>query len=113
MALPTLNLDDLDYAGLFAILRSQIPGEEWSDHNPSDPGIALLELITWLGEMDLYRLNRVPDAHRAKFLKLLLDPPLPVTSNVTLELTPPRLGPGATALDLPPGLRAATDYVNG
>jgi len=109
MTVWTPNLDDLDYPGLLAILRSHIPGEEWSDHNPSDPGIALLELLAWLGEMSLYRMNRVPEAHQDKFLKLVADPPEPVTVNVTVRLQPPR----AEDFPLPPGLRFATDYRNG
>src|SRR5690349_9167984 len=88
MALPTLNLDDLTYPQLLGILRSHIPGEEWSDHNPSDPGIMLLELLTWLGEMGLYRMNQVPPAHQEKFLKLIADPPVPVTVQLTLRFTP-------------------------
>jgi hypothetical protein len=108
MALPTVNLDDRSYLQLLEILRSHLP-EEWSDHNPSDNGIALLELVTWLGEMALYRMNRIPRAHRDKFLKLLVDPPVPVTVDLTMRLTPPR----ATDVVLPPGLRFATDYKNG
>ncbi|MES1205513.1 MAG: hypothetical protein ABUS79_06210 [Pseudomonadota bacterium] len=104
--LPSLNLDDLTYQQIADILRAHLPGEEWSDHNPSDPGIALIELLSWLGEMDLYRMNRVPAAHREKFLKLLVDPPVPVTSLVTLGLTPSR----ATVVVLPPGMRVASDY---
>jgi hypothetical protein len=108
MALPTINLDDRSYLQLLDILRSHLP-EEWTDHNPSDIGIALLELVTWLGEMALYRMNRVPRAHRDKFLKLLVDPPVPVTVDLTLRLAPPR----TTDLVLPPGLRFATDYKHG
>lgn len=104
--LPTLNLDDLSYQQLLEILRSHLPGEEWSDHNPSDPGIALLELLAWLGEMDLYRMNRVPAAHREKFLKLLVDRPVPVTIRVALGLSPAR----AADVALPPGLRVASNY---
>ena len=107
--LPTLNLDDLTYQRLLEILRGHLPGEEWSDHNPSDPGIALLELLAWLGEMDLYRMNRVPLAHRDKFFKLLVDPPVPVTVKVTVALAPARLDD----VVLPPGLRVASDYRRG
>lgn len=108
MALPTINLDDRSYAQLLEVLKGHLP-EEWSDHNPSDNGIALLELVTWLGEMGLYRMNRIPRAHRDKFLKLLVDPPVPVTVDLTIGLVPPR----TTDFVLPPGLRFATDYKNG
>lgn len=109
MALPTINLDDRTYAQLLGILKSHIPGEEWSDHNPSDPGIALLEMLTWLGEMSLYRMNRVPVAHQDKFLKLLADPPVPVTVDLEIELKPAR----TQDFVVPAGLRFATDYKAG
>ena len=120
MALPTINLDDRTYAQLLEILGSHLP-EEWTDHNPSDNGIALMELVTWLGEMELYRMNRVPLAHREKFLKLLVDPPVPVTVDLTLGLVPPRVPapppppvlPPTPPLVLPPGLRFASDYKYG
>jgi len=104
--LPSLNLDDLDYQRIVDILRAHLAGDVWSDHNPSDPGIALMELLSWLGEMDLYRMNRVPSSHREKFLKLLGEPPVPVTSAVTIRLSPSR----AVAVTLPPGMRVASDY---
>jgi hypothetical protein len=118
MALPSIDLDDLGYQQLLEILRSHLPGEQWSDHNPSDPGITLLELLAWLGEMDLYRMNRVPASHREKFLKLLVEPPVPVSLTATLAVVPPRAPPPgppreAPPLTLPPGLRLATDYRNG
>ena len=43
----------------------------------SDPGIVLLDLLCWIGEMILYRANRVPDSHVAKFADLIIDPPEP------------------------------------
>jgi len=109
MALPTLNLDDLDYQQLLEIMRGYLPVKDWSDHNPSDPGIAMLELIAWLAEMSLYRMNRVPKAHRDKFLKLLVDPPVPVTVKATLRLTSPR----TVDFPLSPGLRFASDFHRG
>jgi hypothetical protein len=120
MALPTVNLDDRTYAQLVEILKSHLP-EEWSDNNPSDNGMALMELVTWLGEMELYRMNRIPRAHRDKFLKLLVDPPVPVTVDLTMRLVPPRVPapppppvvPPTPPLVLPPGLRFATDYKHG
>jgi len=116
--LPSLNLDDLTYQQLADILRAHLPGAEWSDHNPSDPGIALMEMLAWLGEMDLYRLNRVPAAHREKFLKLLVDPPVPVSVTVSLRLQPtpapppppPPVIPPRADVIIPAGLRAASDY---
>src|ERR1044071_2439456 len=78
------NLDDRRYADLVEEARSLIPtyAPEWTDHNESDPGITLIELFAYLSEMLIYRLNRVTDANRYAFLKLL-DPtftPAPTTT---------------------------------
>ena len=76
MALPLPNLDDRTYADLVEEARALIPtyDSSWTDHNPSDPGITLIELFAWLVEMLIYRANRVPDQHLITFLKLLNGP---------------------------------------
>jgi hypothetical protein len=73
MTLPSPNLDDRTYADLVAEAISQIPVEypEWTDRNPSDTGIILIELLAWLTEMTLYRVNQIPDDNYASFLSLL------------------------------------------
>jgi hypothetical protein len=67
------NLDDRTWADLADEGRALIPvyGPEWTDHNASDPGITLVELLAWKTEMDIYRLNQVTDAERLRFLKLV------------------------------------------
>ena len=76
IALP--NLDNWSYDQLVEQARSLIPAydRDWTNHNPSDPGIALVELFAWLSEMLIYRINRVPREHIVAFLKLLRDPDL-------------------------------------
>jgi len=76
MPLPLPNLDDRSYEDLVAQATSLIPVEypEWTDHNPSDTGIILIELLAWLTEMVLYRVDRVPDKNMETFLKLLNGP---------------------------------------
>jgi hypothetical protein len=76
MPLKLPNLDDRTYADLMEEARSLIPtyAPEWTNHNPSDPGITLVELFACLTEMLIYRLNRVADENRKKFLKLLNGP---------------------------------------
>lgn len=76
MPLPLPNLDDRSYEDLVAEATSLIPVEypEWTDHNPSDTGIILIELLAWLTEMVLYRVDRVPDKNMEIFLKLLNGP---------------------------------------
>ena len=73
MPLQLPNLDDRRYADLVEEARTLIPtyAPEWTNHNPSDPGITLIELFAFLSEMLLYRLNRVTAANILSFLKLL------------------------------------------
>jgi hypothetical protein len=73
MTLPLPNLDDRTYADIVEEAISQIPLEypEWTDHNPTDTGIILIELLAWLTEMVLYRVNQIPDENYASFLSLL------------------------------------------
>jgi hypothetical protein len=76
MPLQLPNLDDRRYADLVEEARSWIPtfAPEWTNHNPSDPGITLVELFAFLTEMLIYRLNRVTDENMLRFLKLLNGP---------------------------------------
>jgi len=76
MPLTLPDLDDRSYADLVAEARSLIPAlaPDWTDHNPADPGITLIELFAWLTEMLLYRINQVTDANRLAFLHLLNGP---------------------------------------
>jgi|SRR5271166_794896 len=76
MPLQLPNLDDRRYNDLVAEALARIPiyCPEWTNHNPSDPGITLVELFAYLTDMLLYRLNRVTDDNKRKFLKLLGDP---------------------------------------
>ncbi|MGD1703155.1 hypothetical protein [Dapis sp. BLCC M229] len=73
MALPLPNLDNRTYADLLEEAISQISVEypEWTDHNPTDTGIILIELLAWLTEMTLYQVNQIPDENYASFLGLL------------------------------------------
>lgn len=107
MVLPLPNLDDRTYADLIDEARSRIPIEcpAWTDHNPSDPGIILLELLAWVTETVLYRVNQVPDANVVTFLKLLNTPGWQPSANLQADLE-------ATILDLRERYRAVTpaDY---
>jgi len=106
MAIIPPRLDDRAFADLRAELIRRIPlhAPEWTDHNASDPGIALVELFAALGDNLLYRLNRVPEAARLEFLRLLAIPPRPA-----------RVAVAHVRLDLPRGAyRPVTpDFVDG
>jgi hypothetical protein len=73
MPLNIPNLDDRTYDDLveeaIAMLPRYAPG--WTNHNPSDPGITLVELLAYFAEQFIYRLNRVTRETRLRFLQLL------------------------------------------
>jgi predicted phage baseplate assembly protein len=73
-------------------VRALIPvyAPQWTDHNPSDPGIAIIEMFAMLVEGLIYRLNRVPDKHYIVFLNLLgitRNPPTPALNYLTFTAT--------------------------
>jgi predicted phage baseplate assembly protein len=96
MPLQPPNLDDRRFKDLFEELRDLIPryAPEWTDHNLSDPGITMMQLFAWLGEIVLYRLNCVPDRNYLKFLQLIgveQKPAVPAKAELTFRLVSPSL----------------------
>ena len=87
MAIPLPNLDDRTYAELTAEAQALIPSlhSGWTNHNPSDPGIVLMELLAWLTEMLLFQVNEIPEANTEKFLKLLNKPTWTRPADVSLN----------------------------
>ena len=82
------NLDDRTWQDLVEEMRALIPhyAPRWTDHNPSDMGMALIELFAWLAEQLIYRLNRVPEKNYVAFLNLLgitRDPATPARAFLT------------------------------
>lgn len=73
MSLPVTNLDDRSFQDLVDEAKRMIPQlcPEWTNHNLSDPGVALIELFAWMTEMTLFRLNQVPDVFYTRMLNLL------------------------------------------
>jgi len=73
MSLLIPDLDDRRFNDLMKEALSLIPiyHKEWTNYNPSDPGITLLELFAWFSEMVIYRVNRVPESHHRNFLRLI------------------------------------------
>jgi len=84
--LPIPILDDRSYQQLRDELIRRIPvyAPEWTDHNPSDPGITLIELFAFLGENLLYRFNQIPEATYLRYLKLLHIPLRPAAASRAL-----------------------------
>ncbi len=71
------NLDDRTFADLLDEGRNMIPAlaPSWTDHNPSDPGITILEAFAAVTEQLIYRTNRITNAHKNVFLRLIQSPP--------------------------------------
>ena len=91
MALPSPNLDDRTFEQIRDEAIRLIPQycPEWTNFNPSDPGITLIELFSWMTEMVLYRLNRVPEKVYLTLLDLIgirLRPPQPARTMLTFHL---------------------------
>ncbi len=100
------NLDDRTWQDLVAEMTALIPkyAPQWTDHNPSDIGIALIELFAWLTEAVLYRLNQVPDQNYIRFLNLIgitRDPATPAHTYLTFTS-------GAGTVRVPAGTLAQT-----
>jgi hypothetical protein len=73
MSIPLSNLDNRTFDDLTKELRALVHGycPEWTDHNVSDPGIMLVELLAWMAENLLYRMNRIPLKNEQVLLRLL------------------------------------------
>jgi predicted phage baseplate assembly protein len=114
--LPKSNLDDRNYKDLIDECLLRIPRycPEWTNYNPSDPGITLVELFAWLTDQMLFRFNQVPRRNYITFLELLgirLKAPEPSQTEVTFYLTRPqtaheRLNP------IPAGTQIATEQID-
>lgn len=90
--LPKSDLDDRTFQDLVdeCILRIPRYCPEWTNYNPSDPGITLVELFAWLTDQMLMRFNQVPLRNYVAFLELLgirLQPPPPARTNLTFYLS--------------------------
>jgi predicted phage baseplate assembly protein len=79
VSLDAPDLDDRRFQDIVDEAKRLIPRycPEWTNHNLSDPGVALIELFAWMSEMILYRMNQVPDRFYAKFLELVGIEPFP------------------------------------
>ncbi|WON73519.1 hypothetical protein [Nitrosospira sp. Is2] len=73
MSIPTLDLDDRSFDDLvregLALLPTVAP--QWTNHNPSDPGVTIIELLAYFTEILVYRIGRISPASKVQFLKLL------------------------------------------
>ncbi len=89
--LPNSNLDDRTFKDLVEECLLRVPRycPEWTNHNPSDPGITMVELFGWLTDQMMMRFNQVPRRNYVAFLELLgirLQPPAPAHTAITFYL---------------------------
>ena len=102
------DLDDRRWDDLVAEAVALIPryAPQWTDHQPGDLGITLVELFAWLVEGLIYRLNRVPEKTHLAFLELLgltRGPRTPARTVLTFSARP-----GGNGVSVPAGTRAQT-----
>ena len=114
MALPAPNLDDRTFQDIVDEAKRLIPRytPEWTNHNLSDPGVALIELFAWMSEMVLYRLNQVPDRLYVQFLNLVGIEPFPPSvarAPITFWLSAVQDQP----VTVPAGMQVATSVASG
>lgn len=71
--IPSPKLDDRKFKDIVDEAVSLIPryAPEWTNHNPADPGITLIELAAWMTDLLIHRLNQVPEKNYVAFLNLL------------------------------------------
>ncbi|MEJ8546912.1 putative baseplate assembly protein [Brevibacillus borstelensis] len=71
--LPSIHLDDRRFEEIVEKSKASISrlAPEWSDLGHHDPGIAMIEMLSWLMEMQQYYLNQVTEKNERKFLKLM------------------------------------------
>lgn len=87
MALAPLVLDDLDFTKLTDAARlrlSALSNGEWTLHAPVDPGVTLVELLAWLLDQRVYRLDRVAEPLFRAAVELMGDAMLPVRAARTV-----------------------------
>lgn len=89
MALPVPNLDDRTYKELLEEVKQKARQicPDWDLNSVGDPGVVLLELFSYLTEMMLYRVNKIPEKVYVAFLQLMgiqLQPPSSASVQVKL-----------------------------
>jgi hypothetical protein len=91
LSLSAPTIDNRTFDDIVAEARTRIPRytAEWTDFNEGDPGIALVEVMAWMTELLIYRLNLTPDLAYVKFLELIgitLTPAAPAQALITVAM---------------------------
>jgi predicted phage baseplate assembly protein len=92
-ALPVI--DDRRFEDLLTEVRQRIPRYApewrpvWNDLNDNDPGITMVQVFTWLADLLVYRMNKIPALGYVKFLQLIgieLRPAAPARAEITFPV---------------------------
>ncbi len=67
------DLASRTYKDILEEMISSIPkySEKWTNHNPSDPGITILEILAWIFDANFYRIGIMPEESYINFLRLI------------------------------------------
>ncbi|HTV91909.1 MAG TPA: baseplate J/gp47 family protein [Verrucomicrobiae bacterium] len=100
------DLDDRTWSDLVSDVTALIPqyAPQWTNQSPSDVGMTLVELFSWLVEGLTYRLNQVPNKNYVAFLDMLgieRLPPEPARAFLSFSASP-------SAVTVPQGTQAQT-----
>jgi hypothetical protein len=95
MPLPVPSIDTRTFQRLVdeTLARVPIHTPEWTNFNPSDPGVTIVQLFAFLAEAMIYRANQIPVRNRAKFLDLLNIPLRSASEAVGLATVTNERGP--------------------
>lgn len=71
--IPTISLAQDTFEQIYETARKRIPVlyPEWTNFNTNDSGIAILELLSWLKEIQEFHMDQISEEHLRSFLKLL------------------------------------------
>lgn len=70
------RLDSKTYQNLIDEMVNSIPkyNKEWTNFNPSDPGITILELLAYISEILLFECDQISRSSYINFMKLVAGP---------------------------------------
>lgn len=73
MSIPQPNLHTKKFKDISDEILTSIPKytDKWTNHNPSDPGITILEMLAWIADTTLYRIDRIQEKTYVSFLRLV------------------------------------------
>ena len=115
MPAPVPVLDDRSFDDLVLEARSLIPRvlPEWTDYNPSDPGVTLLELFAYLVETLFFQVDQIGERTLDHFATLLgaARPPAGAPAGPAPDGVAERLRRAVTARALPSRAVTAADAV--